>query len=85
MERLLPKENIYRRKEGFSIPIKHWLRSDLKHLLLDHLSEPRLRDGGLFDYGSVKGMIDAHLAGRRNYSHQLWALLVFEIWKESYL
>ena len=27
MERLLPKENIYRRKEGFSIPIKHWLRS----------------------------------------------------------
>ena len=85
VERLLPKENIYRRKEGFSIPIKHWLRSDLKHLLLDHLSEPRLRDGGLFDYGSVKGMIDAHLAGRRNYSHQLWALLVFEIWKESYL
>jgi asparagine synthase (glutamine-hydrolysing) len=85
VERLLPRENIYRRKEGFSIPIKHWLRSELKGILLDHLCEKRLRDGGLFDYGFVKGMIDAHLAGRKNYSHQLWALLVFEIWKENYL
>ncbi len=85
MERLLPKENIYRRKEGFSIPIKHWLRSELKALLLDHLTESRIRDGGLFRYEFIKGMIDAHLAGRKNYSHQLWALLVFEIWKENYL
>ena len=30
-------------------------------------------------------MMDAHIAGRENYSHQLWALLVFEIWKENYL
>lgn len=85
MERLLPRENIYRRKEGFSIPIKHWLRSELKALLLDHLSEVRVRDGGLFRYEFIKGMIDAHLAGRKNCSHQLWALLVFEIWKENYL
>jgi asparagine synthase (glutamine-hydrolysing) len=85
MERLLPRENIYRSKEGFSIPIKHWLRSELKHLLLDHLSEARIRDGGLFRYEAVKGMLDAHLGGRKNFSHQLWALLVFEIWKDCYL
>jgi asparagine synthase (glutamine-hydrolysing) len=30
-------------------------------------------------------MMDAHLNGRKNFSHQLWALLVFEIWKENYL
>jgi asparagine synthase (glutamine-hydrolysing) len=30
-------------------------------------------------------MIKAHLGGRENFSHQLWALLVFEIWKENYL
>ena len=30
-------------------------------------------------------MMDDHLAGRENYSHQLWALLVFEIWREKYL
>jgi len=85
MERLLPRENIYRPKEGFSIPIKHWLRTELRELMLDHLSEKRIREAGYFNPAPVRKMIDAHLAGRRNFSHQLWALLVFEIWRESYL
>jgi len=85
MERLLPPENIYRSKEGFSIPIKHWLRQELKDLLLDTLSEKRIREEGYFNHKSVKKMIDAHLQGKENFSHELWALLVFEIWKESYL
>ena len=85
MERLLPRENIYRPKEGFSIPIKHWLRRELRELMLDHLSERRIREAGFFNPAPVQKMIDAHLRGRKNFSHQLWALLVFEIWKESYL
>jgi asparagine synthase (glutamine-hydrolysing) len=85
LERLLPRENIYRRKEGFSIPIKHWLREDLKDLMLDYLSEKRTKQSGLFNYKVIKEMIDRHLQGKDNFSHQLWALLVFEIWKEQYL
>ena len=85
MERLLPRDNIYRRKEGFSIPIKHWLGSDLRGMLLDYLSEDRIRREGYFNYGPIKRMLDLHLQGRENYSHQLWSLLVFEAWKENYL
>jgi asparagine synthase (glutamine-hydrolysing) len=85
MERLLPPENIYRPKEGFSIPIKHWLRQELRELMLDHLSESRIREAGFFNPEPVRKMIAAHLAGRKNFSHQLWALLVFEIWRGSYL
>ncbi|GAF72005.1 unnamed protein product, partial [marine sediment metagenome] len=85
MERLLPRENIYRRKEGFSIPIKHWLREDLKDLMLDSLSEDRIKHSGFFNYGTIKDMIDRHLQGKDNFSHQLWALMVFEIWKQQYL
>lgn len=85
MERLLPRENIYRPKEGFSIPIKHWLRQELKEVMLDYLSEKRIKEEGLFNHGLIKTMIDGHLSGRKNWSHQLWALLVFEIWRENYL
>ena len=85
MERLLPRENIYRPKEGFSIPIKHWLRGELRELMLDHLSEKRIREAGFINPEPVQKMMAAHLAGRKNYSHQLWALLVFEIWRENYL
>ena len=85
MERLLPKENIWRSKEGFSIPIKHWLKTDLRELLEDTLNETRLDRDGLFRSAPVRAMIDAHMAGRENYSHQLWALMVFNIWKDNYL
>ncbi len=85
MERLLPKENIDRAKEGFSIPIKHWLRTELKDLMQATLSEKRIREEGLFNFGPIERMMDAHIAGQENYSHELWALLVFEIWKENYL
>ncbi|MFQ6038008.1 MAG: asparagine synthase (glutamine-hydrolyzing) [Candidatus Aminicenantales bacterium] len=85
MERLLPKENIYRSKEGFSIPIKHWLRTDLKDLMLETLSPKRIREDGIFRYEAVQRMIRAHLEARKNFSHQLWALLVYEIWKDRYL
>jgi len=85
LERLLPRETLTRKKEGFSIPIKHWLTTDLRDLMRETLSEKRLREGGWFDPAPVQRMIDAHLAGRENYSHQLWALLVFEIWRENYL
>jgi asparagine synthase (glutamine-hydrolysing) len=85
MERLLPRETITRKKEGFSVPIKHWLRTDLREMLLGTLSEKRIREEGLFKPAPIQAMIKAHLGGRENYSHQLWALLVFEIWKENYL
>jgi asparagine synthase (glutamine-hydrolysing) len=85
MERLLPRETLYRKKEGFSIPIKHWLATDLKDMMLGYLDAKRLREEGLFEPAAVEAMIKAHLRGRENYSHQLWALMVFEIWKENYL
>ncbi len=85
MERLLPRENIFRSKEGFSIPMKHWLRKELKELMLDYLSQKRIQNEGLYNFDLIKKMIDLHLQGRENFSHQLWALLVFEIWKEQYL
>ena len=85
MERLLPRPTIRRRKEGFSIPIKNWLRRELKDLMLDYLNESRIKSDGLFNFGCIKKMMDSHIKGKENYSHQLWALLVFEIWKDQYL
>jgi len=85
MERLLPKENIYRKKEGFSIPIKHWLRAELKEMMLDYLEESRIKKEGLFKTKMVQKIIKDHLEKKSNNSHQIWALLVFEIWKDQYL
>lgn len=85
MARLLPKETIRRPKQGFSIPIKHWLRGELRSLMTDALNEQRIGQQGYFRWAAVKPMIDLHLSGRANFSHQLWALLVFSLWQEQHL
>ncbi len=85
MEGILPKETIYRQKEGFSIPIKKWLRDEFKGLLEEYLSEERIKEGGLFNYYEIKRMKEEHIKGIENHSHRLFALLLFEMWREKYL
>lgn len=85
MDGILPKETIYRQKEGFSIPIKKWLKEEFRGLMEDYLSEKRIREGGIFNYSEVKRMKEEHIKGIENHSHRLFALLLFEIWREKYL
>jgi len=85
MKRLLPLEIINRSKQGFSIPLKNWLRKDLKPMMLDILSEEQIKKRGYFNYNYVKKLIDEHLNGLENHSHRLWSLMVFELWYENYM
>ena len=85
MEDILPHEIIYRRKEGFSIPIKNWLKTDLKGLMLEYLSEKRIKEAGFFNTAYIKKMIDEHLSNKQNHAHRLWTLILFNIWREKFL
>ena len=81
----LPREILTRRKEGFSIPMKNWLRQDLRPLMQDVLSSARLEREGLFNAAYVETLQDDHLTGKANHAHQLWSLMMFEIWRDTYL
>jgi asparagine synthase (glutamine-hydrolysing) len=81
----LPRDILTRRKEGFSIPMKNWLRQELRPLLQEVLSPARLKQEGLFNSAYVETLKTEHLQGRANHSHQLWSLLIFEIWRDTYL
>ncbi len=82
---LLPEKILTRGKEGFSIPIKNWLMNELRPLLLDTLSEERIRRRGYFQPHYIQHLIQEHLNGKENHSHRLWALMVFEIWHQMYI
>jgi asparagine synthetase B (glutamine-hydrolysing) len=45
---LVPEMILSKPKQGFSIPMKHWLRTTLKPLMLDLLSNDALRRQGYF-------------------------------------
>jgi asparagine synthase (glutamine-hydrolysing) len=82
LQGVLPDGILHRRKEGFSIPMKQWLRRDLQPLMRDLLSPARLVERGLFEPAEVRRMMDAHVAGQANYAHQLFSLMVFERWAD---
>lgn len=80
----LPKEVQRRGKQGFSIPIKNWIRNELKSMMLDLLSEEKIRREGFFRPEFVSQLVKEHLEGLENHSHLLWALMVFEQWYDLY-
>lgn len=85
MKDLLPAGILNRRKEGFSIPMKNWLRRELQPLMRDLLSPERIARRGLFDPAVVQQLMDAHVDGRQNHAHTLFPLMVFERWAAEHL
>ncbi|MCU0276800.1 MAG: asparagine synthase (glutamine-hydrolyzing) [Acidobacteria bacterium] len=84
MEGILDHETIYRQKEGFSIPIKNWLKTDLKDLMLDTLAKNKIDALGYFSYPTIEKLIEEHLANRENHAHRLWALMQFHLWHDHF-
>lgn len=82
--RHVPRECVYRPKEGFSIPIKSWLKEELSSLVAEYLSAERLRADGLFQPSEVERLRHEHVTNRANHSHILWSMLVFQCWKERW-
>ncbi|MGE3888851.1 MAG: asparagine synthase (glutamine-hydrolyzing) [Vicinamibacterales bacterium] len=85
MKGILPDGILTRRKEGFSIPMKNWLRRELQPLMRTLLAPDRIRARGLFDPAEVTRLMDAHVAGRENHAHTLFPLMVFERWATEHL
>ena len=83
--RLLPKDIIEGKKQGFSIPQARWLRGELQPFAREVLSEQRIKKQGLFKPETVTTMLDRHASGRVDVSRQLWALLVFSLWYDEYV
>lgn len=84
-ERYLPAESVYRPKEGFSVPLKHWIVAGNRGLMEELLSSRRIHADGLFAWPEVNRLKSEHLAGRRNHSHQLWAMMLFNAWQDKWL
>jgi len=80
----LPDQVKNRDKQGFSIPIKNWIRRDLKEMLLGLLDPRIIGDQGFFNEKTVSKMVGEHLSGRANHSHTLWSLMVFQKWYDIY-
>lgn len=85
MNNRLPKSVTGMGKKGFSIPIAAWFRKDLRSYVQEVLSRERLESTGIVNPYVVQEIISSHMAGRYNYSRQIWNLISFVHWHEQHL
>ena len=84
MERLLPKEIIYRKKEGFPTPISQWMANELREPMAEVLCDSGAGDHGFFDRKAVIRLFDDHVCGRANNQHLLFPILNFDLWYRAF-
>jgi len=80
----VPREAIDRQKQGFTLPLTHWMRNELREMLMI-LLEPRSLERGYFVASGVRKLLDDHLVRGRGNPARIWRLLMFELWHRNFL
>jgi asparagine synthase (glutamine-hydrolysing) len=81
---LVPAELIDRPKMGFGIPRAEWLRSGMKEMVIDTLTDGTAIQRSWFNKKEVNQLIDLHMAGEDKDSI-LWPMLILELWARTWL
>lgn len=83
----LPAEMVFRKKEGFLMPLAEWMVRDLESYVRDTLSRDSLSTHGLFDIEHVQSLVDGLYRDGGDYTdvNKVLSLLAFQEWYELYM
>ena len=81
---LVPASLIDRPKMGFGIPRAEWLRTEMKELVLDTLTDTTSRQRGWLDPVQIKKVLDIHMSGQDK-DNLIWPMLMLELWARTWL
>jgi asparagine synthase (glutamine-hydrolysing) len=79
----LPPALLTRPKMGFGVPLDAWFRGPLRDLTWDSLTGKRFVERGAFNPAFVRYLLEEHQSGRRANQHQIYGLLMFELWRRN--
>ncbi len=80
---LLPKEIVYRRKQGFNIPQNKWFKGPLKKYLNNQILSSRIV-GVIFDKRKIETYMAEYMKTSLNYDNNIFALLILSLWFDRY-
>ena len=83
LQGLLPDKVVHRGKQGYSLPVKHLLRGELKDYMVSLLRDSTLINEHMHS-GYINQLIEEHSAMQHNHNHILWALINVAIWHDRF-
>ena len=83
LDKLIPGNLFNRPKHGFEVPIKDWLKNDLKDYLFDYLNTTLIKRQGILDHSIINEKLNNFITGKENNHQSLWSILIFQQWIEN--
>ena len=84
LKRYIPEKYVNRPKMGFSIPLKEWLKGPLKKWVLETLDYKRIKNQGYLNEKQIQFYLDNHFSGKKDFSKELWNIIIFQKWFSKY-
>jgi len=75
---ILPKEILYRKKQGFGVPLAHYFRNELKEFAYECIFT--FNDFEYYDKKHVLALWKLHQSKKADYSSYFWKIIIFNKW-----
>ena len=83
--KVVPPEVLYRKKMGFGVPLTHWFRGELKDFVRGVLLSEKSLKRGIIKPEMLEKYVSEHINAERDYTHQIWTLLMLELWFQRFI
>ena len=84
LEQVLDTETLYRKKQGFCVPMQEWIQGTIIEYIENHLT-PFCKETGLFNEQALITKIRAAKEGNKNYTNMLWTIYFLMSWFKKWL
>ncbi|TCP26587.1 asparagine synthase (glutamine-hydrolysing) [Scopulibacillus darangshiensis] len=83
MRGIVPDSILFRKKLGFPVPIRVWLKDELYDWARNLIQSSETDD--MVNKSYVLKLLDDHKNGKRDNSRKIWTVLVFMLWHQIYI
>jgi len=81
--RALPEESANRKKLGFPVPIRHWIREEKYYVKIKSYFKSS-QAAQFFNTQEIMTLLDEHYQGKANNARKVWTIFMFLIWYKKY-
>lgn len=80
---IVPDHVLDRKKLGFPVPIRHWLKDEMYEWAVNIIKESKTEH--VIDKNYVLNLLESHCADKGDYSRKIWTVLAFMVWHQVYV